>query len=225
MMTTVENRTSIAVRQRLMILQAVTDLVCRGGIGAATVARITARTGLPRATFHGLFSDPEECLLAVFDAATARAAARMRSACEPSDEWLQRVRGALLELLQLIDEEPHLARFCIVQSMAGEPSLLARRRQELDRLAAAVDAARQGSHRGGGPPALTAEAVVGGVVSILHTRLLRRSAEPFEELWGPLTSIIVLPYRGEAAARRALAPRSAGRALRTRPAKLRTPAW
>src|SRR6185312_8134249 len=67
-------------------------------------------------------------------------------------------------------------------------------------------------------PPLTAEGIVGGVLSILHTRLLaspssltkpfgkrKEDQESLQDLAGPLMSMIVSPYLGPAAARRELA--------------------
>jgi hypothetical protein len=55
------------------------------------------------------------------------------------------------------------------------------------------------------PPPLTAEGVVGGVLAVIHARLLERSSRSFTELLAPLMGMVVLPYLGQAAARRELA--------------------
>ena len=54
---------------------------------------------------------------------------------------------------------------------------------------------------------MTAEGVVGALMSVIHTRLLaqkRQSAPALTEMQGQLMSLIVLPYLGSAAARREL---------------------
>jgi hypothetical protein len=58
---------------------------------------------------------------------------------------------------------------------------------------------------GGGLPALTGEGVVGAAFSVVHARLVERHAEPLVGLLNPLMAMIVLPYRGRAAAARELA--------------------
>jgi hypothetical protein len=52
---------------------------------------------------------------------------------------------------------------------------------------------------------LTAEGVVGAVVSIVNTRLQADDSGSLSSLLGPLIGVIVLPYLGVAAARRELA--------------------
>jgi hypothetical protein len=82
---------------------------------------------------------------------------------------------------------------------------------------------------GAQPPPLTAESVVGGVLAVLHARLLepdpgpRAAARPrMEDLTGPLMSMIVLPYLGAAAARKELERPLPKRPVSTPPA-LRDP--
>ena len=94
----------------------------------------------------------------------------------------------------------------------------------LDRLAALLD---EGGRRTGSeqPPRLAAEAVVGGVLSVIHTRLLKPETGPLSSLLAPLMSMIVLPYLGhEAASRelsrpRAAAPRATGTPTAPNPLK------
>ncbi len=68
--------------------------------------------------------------------------------------------------------------------------------------------------RGHEPPPLTAEALLSGALGSIHGRLMQPDAEPLIGLLRPLTSFIVLPYAGVAAARRELsrpAPKRGGR--------------
>src|SRR5207245_1323323 len=51
---------------------------------------------------------------------------------------------------------------------------------------------------------LTGESVVGGVLAVIHARLLASDASPLVALAGPLASMIVHPYLGPVAARREL---------------------
>ncbi len=116
--------------------------------------------------------------------------------------WQERVRGGLWVILSFLDREPALARVCVVQSLRGGPALLERREEILGQLAAAVDEGRRGGARGAVSPPLTAEGLIGAAFSIVHARLLRSEREPLVDLLGELMGIIVLPYRGPAAARR-----------------------
>jgi hypothetical protein len=86
-----------------------------------------------------------------------------------------------------------------VESLAGGERMLRRRAEVIDELARAIDRGTT-TAAGRSQPMLTAQGLVGGVVAVLHTRLVRDDPEPFATLLGPLMSMIVLPYLGPAAA-------------------------
>jgi hypothetical protein len=52
---------------------------------------------------------------------------------------------------------------------------------------------------------LTAEGIIGGVLSVLHARLVEDDPGSLLDLTGPLMGMIVLPYLGPAAARKEIA--------------------
>jgi AcrR family transcriptional regulator/DNA-binding MarR family transcriptional regulator len=186
----------------MRILSALVEVVCERGAGAATVAHVVARAGVSRRTFYELFHDRHDCLQAAFEEAVAQAGKRIGEAWESQEKWVDRVRAALLAGLVFMDEEPQLARLCVVESASCGPELLARRAELLAKLARGIDMGRDASRRGEEPPPLTAEGVIGAVSSVIHIRLLEPNAPLATELLGSLMSMIVLPYLGPAAARR-----------------------
>ncbi len=188
--------------QRIRVVAGMTEVVCSHGIEGATVEKACAAARVSTRTFYETFATREGCLLAVFDEVVKRATSPMRAAYERDGSWVQRVRASLLALLVFLDEEPDLARFCIVQALAGDATMLARRGRVLADLATAVEEGRRVAQAE--PPPLTGEALVGAVFSILHARVLEPTGEPLLTLCGPLMSMIALPYLGGAAARRQL---------------------
>ena len=92
--------------------------------------------------------------------------------------------------------------YCVVYSAQVGPAVLARRSEVLDRLALVLDDERAPAR--GYPPPLTAEAVVSGVLGVLHGRLRKLDPGVLVELSNPLMSFIVLPFLGVRAARREL---------------------
>jgi hypothetical protein len=110
----------------------------------------------------------------------------------------------LARLLVFMEEEPALARLCVVEALATGERVLERRAQVLDELAKAIDRGRSSTTAAREPPAVTAEGVVGGIFAVLHTRLLQEDGKPLTDLLGSLMSMIVLPYLGARAATREL---------------------
>jgi ATP/maltotriose-dependent transcriptional regulator MalT len=141
----------------------------------------------------------EDVLLAAIERATTLVQERIDLVVDPNGDWVDRVRGGLCALLELFDEQPSLARMCVVQSLAGSARVLARRGQVVDQLAWVVDEGRAAARRQ--PPALTAQGVVTGALGVIHARLLQADGGRLAELLNQLMSFIVMPYLGRASAR------------------------
>jgi DNA-binding MarR family transcriptional regulator len=166
-------------------------------------AAVNGNGGSSRQAFDDHLAGREAALLAAFDQVLTVATARASAAFEAQDGWLDRVRAGLLALLEFFDEQPKLARYCVVHSAEAGPAVLARRQQVLDRLARVLDDERAPSR--GYPPPLTAQALVSGALGVLYERLRKRDPGALVDLLSPLMSFIVTPFLGPQAARRELA--------------------
>jgi AcrR family transcriptional regulator len=188
--------------QRRRLLAAAALVAAEQGVAALTVSNVLRRAGMSRRTFYEIFQEREQCLLAVMEEALERVGAPVAAAWRAQEDWLARVRAAVAELLWQLQEDPVAAKLLLVESQAAGRTVLALRQRTVAGLAAALDEGRAVSRVGDQLPAATAEGLVGGLLSILHTRLLSEPAVPLARLAGALTSMLVLPYLGAAAARR-----------------------
>jgi AcrR family transcriptional regulator len=191
--------------QRRRLLLAFGEILAEDGLEGARVGRVCARAGVSRRTFYDLFDDREACFAAVLDTAVERVSQSVVTAYAGEGRWRECIRAGLAVLLDFFDEEPALARVCLVETLKAGPAVMERRQLVLDALAVAVDEGRSQSKAGDGPPPLTAQSTVGGVMSVIHARVLEDNHRPLTELLNPLVSMIVHPYLGPAAARRELA--------------------
>ncbi len=206
--------------QRARILAAMVEECAERGVGNVTVAHVVARAGVSRRTFYELFSDCEDCFLGAFDEGVARASRYVLEVYDPDARWVDRVRTALTGLLAFLDVERGTGQLLLVGSLGAGAGALEARRRVLAQIVALVEEGRtpQGTHgraqagaeakAGAELPPLTAEGIVGGVMSVLHARLIDAAdldGDSLLALTGPLMSMIVLPYLGPAAARRELA--------------------
>jgi AcrR family transcriptional regulator len=210
----------ISQLSRKRILSAMAAVVVEHGVEGSSVSRVIAHARVSRATFYKVFDDREDCLLATIEQAVALARARAQGPWESHEHWLTRVREALRALLEFFEEEPDLARLCIVHSSVEEPAIVARRLELLAELASVVDGGRDGARDS--PAPLTAEAVVGGTLGVIHRRLIQPHSGSLLDVVNPLTSFIARQYRGASAARREL-HRSPRASSRTRERKERRP--
>jgi AcrR family transcriptional regulator len=218
-------RGGVAGIQRGRMIVAMAQVARERGAGATTVADVVARSGVSRRTFYELFADRDDCFRAAFDQAVERAARRVLPACESAVGWRERMRAGLEALLEFLDDEPDLGALCVVDALGAGPAALERRARVVQALIDAVHEGRREAGAGAKPTRLTAEGVVGAVLSVLHARMSGSEAggsggacrgdwQPMVRLQGPLMAMIVLPYLGQAEAARE-ASRPAPRRHRT----------
>jgi AcrR family transcriptional regulator len=190
--------------QRVRVLSAMAEVASERGAGQTSVAHIVARAGVSRRTFYDLFEDREDCFLAAFEEALAQAAATVIPAFRGQARWRDAIREGLLALLMFCEANPALAQLCVAESLAAGPRALARREEIVDLLVNVVDQGRsERAARAPEPPPLAAEGAVGGVLSVIHRRLLsERPPQPLTPLLGELMSTLVLPYLGSGGAQR-----------------------
>jgi AcrR family transcriptional regulator len=194
----------VAGLQRGRLLSATFALVGERGFEGVSARRVSERAGVSNRTFYQSFSDREDCFLAAFDYAIDGLERELRAGWEPRLEWSARLRVSLAALLVALDREPAVRRLVFVEALAAGPRVLARRAQLLKSVAAVVDEGRADAKAPSELPPLVAEGVVGGVFGVIHGRVLESRAEPLLDLLGVLMAMIVLPYRGGAAAAREL---------------------
>jgi AcrR family transcriptional regulator len=191
--------------QRSRLLAAMVEECAERGAANVSVAHVVSRAGVSRRTFYEIFTDGEDCFLAAFDESVARASRYVLESYDHDASWAERIRTSFTGLLSFLDAESAVGQLLLVGSLGAGPGALERRRRLIVQMIALVDEGRKESKVGDELPPLTAEGLVGGVLSVLHSRLLDHDSGQLVELSGPLMSMIVLPYLGQAAARKELA--------------------
>jgi AcrR family transcriptional regulator len=198
-------REQLSEIQRARILAAMVDVAAGRGVGNVTVAHVVGRSGVSRRTFYELFEDREDCLLAACEDALERIAVVVLPAYDAPARWQEKLRAGLAALLRFLEFDRGRGCLLIVGTPGAGPKVLDRRRRVLAQIIAIVDRGRAEVRQGDGPPPLTAEGIVGGVLSLIHARMVEDDDASLIELLGPLMSMLVLPYLGAAAARSELA--------------------
>lgn len=188
--------------QRARMLLGMAQAVRELGPGQASVSDIVARAGVSRRTFYEEFSGREDCLLAAIEEALRRAAERVIPAYRAQGEWLEAIRAGLIELLAFLDEDQTFGTLLIVDWLAAGDEALARRGRVVSAIVDALDQGREIA-RIGSLSRYTAEGVTGGVLAILHKRMLAGARRTLP-LTGELMALIVMPYLGPQAVSREL---------------------
>jgi AcrR family transcriptional regulator len=188
--------------QRARLLSATVSVVDELGWSGVTVADIASCARVSRRTFYDLFSNREDCLLAMLNDTVERLERELEAADLTTLSWVERLRAGLWTILCFLDRDPALARVWVVQSARGTRRVLEARETLLTRLTDAIHEGRSQSPRAAQTPTLTAEGLAGAAVAIVHKRLLNGERAPLSDLHAELMGMIVLPYLGSAAASR-----------------------
>lgn len=184
--------------KRQRILKGMLEAVGTQGYEQTTVQDAIAKAGLYRQAFYDNFEDKEDCYLHAIDAGSAWIELAMRQAATDESTWRGQLRGALAGMLSFLDEQPEIGRALLVEVHAAGGSAVEKRTEAMERAAEMMDRAREESD--GVAPAISAEAVVAGILAVLHTRLAARQEQGFVRLLPELMYLAVLPYFGAEAA-------------------------
>lgn len=185
-------------RERMLaaMLRAVTEM----GYQEVVVKDVIERAGVSRPTFYEQFEDKEACFLAAIDAAATRMRDRIEAAAsEGGPQWRGRIRAGVEELLRFVEAEPDAARALIVESRGAGPVGVLRHDDLLEHFARCIDAQVRGELTEA-PSQIAADGVVGGIASVLYTRLNKGELKDLDSLLPSLMYFAVLPYAGHKAA-------------------------
>lgn len=184
--------------KRERILQGMLEAVGDRGYESTSVQDALSAAGLYRQAFYDSFKDKEDCYLQAIDAGSAWIELAMRDGAAGEATWRDGLRGALSGLLTFLDERPAVGRALLVEVHAAGPRAVGKRTEAMERAVAMVDLAREES--GATAPAISAEAVVAGIVTVLNTRLAGMQRTSFSRLLPELMYLAVLPFFGPDAA-------------------------
>jgi AcrR family transcriptional regulator len=193
--------------QRERLLGAMLSATAELGYLETNVQDVIDRAGVSRPTFYEHFSNKEDCFLAAFDSSAERLRTLVHTAVEGGGgTWRDRMRCGLQALLNFANSEPATARTLVVEARAASETAVRRRVELLDGFARCLD--EEARELLPVPPpktAVTASGIVGGVESLLYSRLCKREYDQLDALLPSLMYFVVLPYEGHEAAGEAFA--------------------
>jgi len=170
-------------RQRQRLFAAAAAVFARCGFAEATAEGIAREAGMSKATFYEHFDNKEDCICALFDAATDALLTAIRTAGESVDaprDPRERYRASITALLDVVAAFPDAAQTLLVEIIGAGPRAIERRDRVLGEFASyidgrnAIDAAEGLVPRLGSPH--DAFAIVGAVVELASRQI--RTSEP-----------------------------------------------
>jgi AcrR family transcriptional regulator len=164
---------------------------------------VVARSGVSRRDLDEVFESPQDCILAAFSDGLGLLSAAVLEATYREERWLERLRAGLVALLGFLDDEPQWASFLILKASVEGSSALQCQQRLQEVLGALLN---EGRGKEIAPaelssPVLTNELILGGVFSLIRTRMLEGDRGALVELAPSLMPFIVAPYLGMPLAR------------------------
>jgi AcrR family transcriptional regulator len=181
---------------RERVLDAMIATASYRGYDRTTVERVLQTARVPAALFDEHFADKEDCFLQALDALLARIESRVAEAVESRAPWPERVRAGLGALLSALAEDPDGARVLLVECLSAGPAANERHFALMRRFLPLLEEGRFHCADPDYLPSCISEAMVGGIVSVLHHRALADRTGELPRLCGELAYFALLPYMG-----------------------------
>lgn len=192
----------VASHQRDRLFAATVDLVADQGYRNASIDQIVKAARVGYVAFYDLYDGKEDCFLAAFDRIVAEATEAVAAAVAGEEAWPARLAAGLASLLDQIAAEPRRARIAMVAVHAAGPAAHTHFEAAV---ASALPPLRQGRALGAEATALAdtlEEAVLGGLIWIVHERLVGDEPIDADALLSEAIQIALGPYLGEREAKR-----------------------
>lgn len=192
----------VARSQRARLLDAAVRVVAAKGYGAMTIGDLTREAGVSRTTLYQLFEDKESCFLAAYDNAVEALVRRVIAAYESKQGWPDQAAAGLAALLEVLADEPALARLSLVDIGNAGPAAQRRYRAAIQRLTPLFEEGRDYAPGGRSLPANTSRMAIGGVTGLISDELVADRAEQLPGLLSDVLFATLVPYIGPDAAAR-----------------------
>lgn len=181
---------------RERILAAMVTTVARRGFARTTVGGVTLLASVPEALFYEHFEGRDDCFLAAVDEILTDIELLVLRSFNRPVGWPQRVQLGLRALLEAIASYPDGAKAAVVESYAATEEVRERYSRTLRMLVPLIEEGRPLARY---PDSLTEQAshaIVGGIASIVHRRVLEDRTAELPSLLDELTFFALMPFLG-----------------------------
>jgi AcrR family transcriptional regulator len=190
------SRSLVVHNQRERILDAVANLVADDGYASLTLEGIAERAAVSLQTFYQHFTGKEDAFLVAYELGHAKGLSITERAFAAQSDWRVGIRDGISALFDFLASEPAFAHLALVEALTAT-------RQTADRAAAGV-AGYAGMLIPGAeqatdlvlPPAVTIEAIAGGLFELCLTYTLLGHIERLPELLPRATYFALAPFIG-----------------------------
>jgi AcrR family transcriptional regulator len=181
--------------QRERLLAAVPAVAAERGYEAMSVADIVKAAGVSRNAFYKNFSDKQDCVATAHELGHERLFEVLSLSCYEGGTIEERVRTALEAGLNVLADDPALARFLFVEAPSGGDEIALRYHEWLGRYGVLLRSAAPDLPSESVPPPEVEQVIVGGIASRVASEVLRGRGEKLRELADPFLEYVLAFYR------------------------------
>lgn len=191
----------VAAHQRERLFKATVDLVAKRGYRNTSIDHIVKSARVGYVAFYDLFEGKEDCFLAAFERIVAETGEALSAAVAAETEWPRQIAAALACVLDRIVADPKRARVALVEIQAAGPVAYGRYEEAVDRTVSKLREGRAFNPDTAGLSSTLEEAVLGGILWVIHQRLVKGELKQADPLLEEAIQIALSPYLGDAEAR------------------------
>jgi AcrR family transcriptional regulator len=212
------SRSFVVQSQRERILDAVASLTASEGYAELKVEEIAERAAVSLNAFYEHFAGKEDAFLVAYEIGRGKGLAIVERAYVAENDWRLGIRAGIAALFDFLATEPSFAHIALVDAPIATARTAERANVGVRAFALMLVPGLDEAPGQTPPPAVTIEAITGGVFDLcLHYTLQGRTHE-LPELTPSATYIALAPFvGGEEAAR--IATGSAGGPVKRSPAR------
>ncbi|MFL5872174.1 MAG: TetR/AcrR family transcriptional regulator [Solirubrobacterales bacterium] len=182
--------------QRHRILLAALEVFGTRGSAVSTVQDVIGEARVSRATFYRLFADKESCLAALHDELLTWLWDEVAVTVADVETWPLQLRAAVERTIELLADDPRVARICAVEVYAAGSELRARHDRLVKDLGDLLRLGRAERPGGAELPALLEPMLARGAISIAGRSIVYRQSPAPASLGAELSQFMLIPYLG-----------------------------
>jgi AcrR family transcriptional regulator len=195
------SRSFVVQNQRARILDAATNLTARDGYAALGVEAIAEQAAVSLVAFYEHFVDKEDAFLVAYEVGHGKAMAAVERAYASQSNWRLAVRAGIEALFNFLASEPSFAHIALIDALTATPHTAERSKEGVGAFAQMLVPGLDET-RGFTPPAITVEAIAGGVFDLCLQYALAGRIGELPELVPSATYVALAPFLGGAEAAR-----------------------
>lgn len=189
-------RSLVAHSQRERIIDAVANVTAKRGYAALTLKALTEEAGVSLGTFHEHFTGKEDAFLVAYELGHSKGLAIVERAFSSEPDWPSGVRAGISALFDFLASEPSFAHMALVDALIATRRSAERSNRGITGYAQMLLPGLQEAPKGSRPPAVTIEAITGGIFELCLSYALNGRIGELSELAPRTTYFALAPFTG-----------------------------